>query len=151
MIKIIKHILLILWCLLIFFFSNENGEVSAGRTQSITNNTITAYEKVFDKEVKNRKKVHDNLEVVIRKTTHFGLYFILGVLTFLCLKEYNLDLRKQIIYSFIFCFLYAVSDEVHQIFTSDRGPRALDVLIDTLGSTTSIMIISLIMKRHIYY
>ena len=149
MIKIIKHILLILWCLLIFFFSNENGEVSAGRSQSITNNTITAYEKVFDKEVKNRKKVHDNLEVVIRKTTHFGLYFILGVLTFLCLKEYNLDLRKQIIYSVIFCFLYAVSDEVHQIFTSDRGPRALDVLIDTLGSTTSIMIISLIMKRHI--
>lgn len=149
MIKIIKHILLILWCLLIFFFSNENGEVSAGRSQSITNNTITAYEKVFDKEVKNRKKVHDNLEVVIRKTTHFGLYFILGVLTFLCLKEYNLDLRKQIIYSVIFCFLYAVSDEVHQIFTSDRGPRALDVLIDTLGSTTSITIISLIMKRHI--
>lgn len=149
MIKIIKHILLILWCLLIFFFSNENGKVSAGRSQSITNNTITAYEKVFDKEVKNRKKVHDNLEVVIRKTTHFGLYFILGVLTFLCLKEYNLDLRKQIIYSVIFCFLYAVSDEVHQIFTSDRGPRALDVLIDTLGSTTSITIISLIMKRHI--
>ena len=149
MIKIIKHILLILWCLLIFFFSNENGEVSAGRSQSITNNTITAYEKVFDKEVKNRKKVHDNLEVVIRKTTHFVLYFILGVLTFLCLKEYNLDLRKQIIYSVIFCFLYAVSDEVHQIFTSDRGPRALDVLIDTLGSTTSITIISLIMKRHI--
>ena len=149
MIKIIKHILLILWCLLIFFFSNENGEVSAGRSKLVTNNTITAYEKVFDKEVKNRKKVHDNLEVVIRKTTHFGLYFILGVLTFLCLKEYNLDLRKQIIYSVIFCFLYAVSDEVHQIFTSDRGPRALDVLIDTLGSTTSIMIISLIMKRHI--
>lgn len=149
MIKIIKHILLILWCLLIFFFSSESGEVSAGRSKLVTNNTITAYEKVFDKEVKNRKKVHDNLEVVIRKLTHFGLYFILGILTFLCFKEYPIDLRKQIIFSIAFCFLYAVSDEVHQIFTSDRGPRALDVLIDTLGSTTSITIISLIMKRHI--
>jgi len=148
MIKIIKHILLILWCLLIFFFSNESGEVSAGRSETITNNTINTYEEIFNKEVKNKEKVSDNLENIIRKTAHFSLYTVLGILTFLVLKEYPLDLRKQIIYSIIFCILYAISDEIHQIFTSDRGPRILDVLIDTLGSTTGILIILLFLKRN---
>lgn len=149
MVKIVKHILLILWCLLIFFFSNENGEVSSNRSKSITNNTINVYEKVFKKEVKDRKKVHDNLEVVIRKFAHFGLYFILGILVFLCFKEYPIDLRKQIIFSILFCLIYASSDEIHQMFISDRGPRILDVLIDTLGSTTGIITILLIMKDRI--
>jgi len=108
MIKIIKHILLILWCLLIFFFSNESGEVSAGRSETITNNTINTYEEIFNKEVKNKEKVSDNLENIIRKTAHFSLYTVLGILTFLVLKEYPLDLRKQIIYSIIFCILYAI-------------------------------------------
>jgi VanZ family protein len=35
----------------------------------------------------------------------------------------------------LWCLLYAISDEVHQIFVPGRGPHALDVVIDMLGAT----------------
>lgn len=147
--KIIKHILLILWCLLIFFFSSENGELSSNRSKTITNNVVDTYEKVFNDEIKEKDKVVDDVEIVIRKVTHFGLYFILGILVLSCFSEYPLSFKKQIIFSVLFCFLYAASDEFHQLFSSGRGGRILDVFIDTSGSITGITIVSIFKKRHI--
>ena len=45
------------------------------------------------------------------------------------------------------CFLYAVSDEIHQMFSIERGPGVIDVLIDTLGSLASIIILN---RKNIY-
>ena len=41
---------------------------------------------------------------------------------------------KIIIITVLICFLYAVSDEIHQSFVPGRACRLLDILIDTSGS-----------------
>ena len=148
--KLLKISLLILWCLLIFMFSSENGDKSAGRSQVITNNAVDKFEEVFDKKVENRDKVVDNLEVVIRKSAHFSLYFILGILAFINFNDIDISVKKKIIYSFLFCICYAISDEIHQLFVSERGSKIMDVFIDSLGSLTGITIIWFILDKHKY-
>ena len=40
----------------------------------------------------------------------------------------------------IFCFIYACTDEFHQLFVMGRSCEMRDVLIDTLGSFVGILI-----------
>ena len=52
---------------------------------------------------------------------------------------YNADITfgiksKKIIIVLCVCFLYAISDEIHQIFVPGRAGRWYDVLIDTTGA-----------------
>ena len=145
--RILKFGLLVLWCLLIFMFSGESGDKSAGRSQAITNNAVNKYEEVFDKEIKNKAKVVDNLETVIRKCAHFGLYLVLGILAFINFNDLDISVKRKIIYSIIFCIFYAISDEVHQLFVSERGSRIFDVFIDSLGSLTGITLVSFILNK----
>ena len=74
--------------------------------------------------------------MIIRKSAHFLEFLILGLLVVNVLKD-NRELNMDVfIFALIFCFLYACSDEIHQLFVSQRAGRILDVLIDTLGSLT---------------
>ena len=58
---------------------------------------------------------------------HVVEYFILGFLTARVFNELN---KKQIILIIIICSLFALSDEVHQIFVINRSFSGLDLLID---------------------
>ena len=42
--------------------------------------------------------------------------------------------------SSLFCFIYACTDEFHQLFVMGRSCEIRDVLIDTLGSFVGILI-----------
>ncbi len=46
----------------------------------------------------------------------------------------KLSNKKIILITVLICFLYAVSDEIHQYFVPGRACRMLDVIIDTSGS-----------------
>jgi len=41
--------------------------------------------------------------------------------------------KHYIIWAFLFCFLYAASDEWHQSFVSNRTPEILDWAADVVG------------------
>ena len=41
--------------------------------------------------------------------------------------------------AFVFCFLYACSDEVHQLFVPGRSGNIIDVGIDSIGSYFGIL------------
>ena len=58
------------------------------------------------------------------------MYFILFILIYNVISLYVVE-RKARIYSVIFVFLYACSDEFHQSFIPGRGPAFKDVMIDT--------------------
>ena len=42
------------------------------------------------------------------------------------------------------CFLYACTDEFHQLFIAGRSAEIKDVLIDSFGSLTSILLCNFI-------
>lgn len=141
-----KLILIIIWMIIIFMFSNQSATQSSKLSDSLIDNTIVKVYEIFNGKVnkEQRAKIIDKYSYFIRKSAHFTLYFILGILCFTFFKDFT---KHYVIYSIMVCFLYAVSDEIHQMFSIERGPGVIDVLIDTLGSLASIIILD---RKNIY-
>ena len=121
-------------------FSNDNGYKSTHKSNYITN-TI--------KEITNNnlsEDEEDNISFVVRKIAHFALYFVLGILVYVTLMEYGID-KNIIVYSILITFIYAISDEIHQLFIDGRSFKIYDIIIDTLASTISILLSNLFYKK----
>lgn len=130
--KIIKLLLVLILMFIIFNLSSDTGSKSSGKSDGLIVRTV---EVILNRKLTNKEKeLYINKYVVyVRKLAHFTLYFLLGLLYISFLKEFNLSYEKLFIYTIIFVFLYACSDEVHQLFIPGRSGEILDVLIDTLG------------------
>ena len=139
--KIVLSIITVLWMILIFSFSNQQAANSTERSQSLVRNTIIKIYRVFDSNASDEKvnEIVDKLDVPVRKIAHFTEFFILGILIFFTLREYGC---KNIYIMILICFIYACSDEIHQLFVLGRDGNLIDVTIDTLGSTLSIFILN---------
>ena len=139
--------ILIIWMVVIFGFSNQNVVSSLSLSDKVASKIIDVVVKVKKKEItpQEKTKMIKNTRVVIRKTAHFTEYFILGILVFKIFEMYGV--QRILVYSIIFCFLYACSDELHQLFSDGRSANVLDVLIDTGGSVLSIACLQVIKKR----
>ena len=109
--KIFKYILLVLWMSLIFWFSNQSGVDSSEASGSIVMMIISFLEKISGLTFND--SVISIMCFIIRKLAHFALYFVLGLLFILVLNEYNLSIKYKVIYTIIFCLIYACSDEIH--------------------------------------
>jgi len=77
-------------------------------------------------------------DLVLRKIAHFVEYFIL---MFLCIKSFckEIKINYRFILCFIFCSLYAFSDEMHQFFVPTRHFALFYFGIDNLGLISSIL------------
>ena len=131
--KIIKIILLLCCMILIFSFSQDNGNKSSTKSDGMI---IKLYQTITNKKLSDKEKeiIVDKYVVPVRKSAHIIVYLVLGVLSISLIKEYRLVDLKALIISIIFCFLYACSDEIHQLFVSGRSGEFLDVIIDSIGS-----------------
>lgn len=123
---------------LIFFFSAESGEESGDRSAGVTDLILGIVCPDFDSLPQAEQQLMETrVHHAVRKIAHFLEYALLGFLT-ACLTVYLHRLFTRIrswqtwVIPAAFCLLYAISDEIHQIF-SGRGPRVTDVLIDFSG------------------
>ena len=125
--------LLIIVFINIFGFSSQDSEESGNLSRTITV-SITKNIKVIQKlEVDERNKVLDVLETVVRKLAHFSEYTVVGILIMLLMSTFNLKNINKFFISVGVGFLYACSDELHQLFVPGRSAQFTDVLIDTSG------------------
>ena len=135
---------------LIFLLSAEGREDSGDRSGRITQWVIDRLYPDFDAyPEEERETIRENVHHAVRKIAHFSEFGLLGVLSTAWL--FHVDSRRSALKRWVkvgicavFCLLYAVSDEVHQIF-SGRGPAVTDVLIDTWGALTGIGALLLIL------
>lgn len=144
--KLICSVIITILCMgIIFFFSNENHNSSDSLSKGFINNSIKVYEKLSGKSVDiNKKKIVEKLNYPVRKIAHYSIYFILGLFVYQILLYLNV--KHKIIFSILICMIYATTDEFHQIFIDGRTPKVFDILIDTIGSTTSILIESFMIR-----
>ncbi len=54
----------------------------------------------------------------------------------------SLKIRRLCIFSFIFSFFYAISDEFHQLFVPGRLASIGDIIADTIGIIIGVYIIA---------
>lgn len=147
--KLFHSILVIIWMLVIFNFSSQNGPKSTKTSDVVTSMVVNVTTSVTNKDIPReevKKKVEDST-FLVRKTAHFTEYLILGILVLQLLSDYTKINKRMLIVSLIICYLYAVSDEVHQIFISGRTAKVLDTFIDGAGSLVGITIYSIYQSK----
>lgn len=146
--KVVKICFLVLWMALIFSFSNQKDVDSSKISDGFIDRTVVKIYKVFNENITKEKEseIIEKYTYPIRKLAHYTLYFVLGILSFLVVKDYSIN-KKLIIYSLLICFLYACSDEFHQLFVIGRSASIKDVIIDTFGSFCSISIFYIFNKK----
>lgn len=139
-------ILIILWMGTIFYLSSENSDKSS----KTSGNIIEVIANGILKNNKYTEKEYDGLiekaQFIIRKTAHFTIYLIGGILFCLLYKSYGVGIRKVIIYSLVSCIFYAITDEIHQSFVPGRGPHITDVIIDSSGATCGVLVTIIILN-----
>ena len=132
MIKIIKWIFVITCMVQIFLFSADPAEASDAKSNGLI---IWIVEKLTGHTLNETEKVKKSNEYakVVRKGAHIFIYFLLGFLVVNLVIEYKILDWKAMFLSFVISFLYACSDEIHQLFVRGRSGSIIDVGIDCIG------------------
>ncbi len=132
--KILIILMIIYYSFIIWSFSSHPAEISSKESKSITGILYDKFavhiEKFSDmgKDMFVRKT--DNF---VRKCAHFTLFFIFALLISMYVDCYDKDAKVFLLTVFITGVIFAVSDEVHQLFVPGRGCQMRDVLIDSNG------------------
>lgn len=132
--KSVLWILTILWMLLIFSFSAQTATESSEVSQSVTVSIIKRLPVIRSMSPDEQDSIAKMVHNTVRKIAHFTIYAVLGVLVFLLLQSYDISLKQCFLWTILICFLYAVSDEIHQLFSAGRGCRVFDMFLDTVGA-----------------
>lgn len=146
---------------MIFCFSGQTRESSNSLSSEITNILIKIKKWIdsflpvqgYDGEYEpGTYSLFDDLNHYVRKLAHLTEFAMLGMSVHFHLKartEYYEKAfgRIYVLYSLLIGAVYAISDEVHQLFVSGRGAQVKDVIIDTVGVFLGIMISLFVMHR----
>lgn len=125
-----RLLVLIVWLVIIFIFSSQDGveskKLSMQVTSVITGSNFSLWFHAF-----------------VRKLAHIFLYFVLALLIDLNTELY---FKKHIIVSIIFLVICGILDEVHQYFVPGRAFLFIDIIIDSLSGIVALFIRKTIKK-----
>ncbi len=140
-IRLIFLILSVAIMLFIFNMSNANATESSKISGDFIRKLAAMFYKDFD-AFSPQDKVYfvSSLQNFIRKFAHFAVYFALGFCINGFASTFSLPFLKKAAFSSLFCLLYAVSDEIHQLFIPGRSGQVSDVLLDFIGAVLGILL-----------
>lgn len=147
--KLLLLLPVILIMVLIFIFSSENSEDSSKTSGVITDFIISIINKDYDNMEENEKlEYRDKVSFVVRKLAHFSIFASLSFFMLLALINLmpSYSYLRLSLMSFSISSLYAMNDEIHQLFSSGRACEIRDLLIDMAGVVFGILVLLLIVS-----
>lgn len=134
-IVLISWAAVLIWMLLIFNLSSQAASESDQLSTGITEIIVKVIEKIIPKADFNI----EDFNHIVRKNAHFIAYLVLGVLVINALKMSGIRGIRAFGLTLGICMLYAVSDEIHQLFVPGRSGEIRDVMIDSSGAAVGIV------------
>ena len=141
---VIFAVLTVLWAAFIFSRSAKNSEQSGSESQQFTETIVKIIAPNYEALSEEQKTaVVDSLDAVIRKLAHMFIYAVLAVLSSCALlaRRHTEKPKNKLLQSLIFCILYAVTDEFHQLFVPGRAGMIRDVFIDSSGAIIGLLFV----------
>ena len=138
----------ILTAVMIFCFSAQNGDTSQALSDGVTVQMARIVRPDYESmSAPERFSLLELLSTIIRKCAHFCEYALLGfnLAAHLRLRRPQQGPRAAGLAAWGVATLYAATDELHQLFVSARSAQVVDVLIDSAGSLTGILVATLAM------
>lgn len=149
-VKICVWIPVIILLMFIFRFSNQSGEVSSGMSinvaQIIVN--IADYLGLVDAHEASVNEAYvQNIHFYIRKAAHMSEYALLAVLVYIALFVDGIRFKLNGVLAGVFVLLFAIGDEIHQLFVPGRCGTYKDVIIDMSGCIIALIICFFVDRR----
>ncbi|MBQ9210098.1 MAG: VanZ family protein [Clostridia bacterium] len=132
--------------IMIFCFSMEPAEKSdatSGKIAEKVADTVRPEWRTYS--LKQRLKYFAGVQHVVRKCAHFTEFALLGASLSLCLTSWFGRRKWRWPASWAGATLYAALDESHQLLVAGRSGQWTDVLIDSSGALTGILICGFIL------
>lgn len=147
-IKIIRYffwLLSVAIMVLIFSFSAQNATVSSSTSSGLIEKLLSIFYKDF-KDISEAEKllIIESLQHFVRKIAHFVIYAALGASLFCAVYTYNIKVVSKFFISLPISLIYAISDEIHQMYIPGRAGMIEDVILDFFGSIFGAIIVFLI-------
>ncbi|MBR5619787.1 MAG: VanZ family protein [Clostridia bacterium] len=124
----------------IFLFSAQTGAQSADVSSEVMGPFARILTFLFGDQGHN----------VFRKFAHFFIFAALMFFVYHALYRTRRNRRLSAVLPFAVCVLYAVGDEVHQLFVPERACRLFDVGVDALGCAVGGLCFYLLAKICLY-
>ena len=133
--------------ILIFNFSTEDAEHSDQTSGQVSMVVIhAAYPNYEQEKPAVKRRIYDDVQHVVRKAAHFSEYALLGLLMRFCLESWLGSRKLNSPLSWGLTTLYAATDEMHQLLIDGRAGQWKDVLIDSGGAATGVLMAVLILR-----
>lgn len=140
--RILRFVPMLVIMGLIFYFSAMPAGDSDATSQGLLEMLLNAFE---NEEHILSEATRAILHELLRKTAHFTEFALLGVSAYFALADRKSKPRFWI--SLCIAVIYAASDEIHQLFVPGRFGIWSDVVIDSLGALTGILIYRRIARK----
>ncbi|MBQ6570605.1 MAG: VanZ family protein [Clostridia bacterium] len=137
--KYLSYLLSLAWMGLIFYFSSQNADLSTDTSNSFTAMMLRFF------GITPTIELIETLRSFIRTAAHFGIFGFLGLFYRLSCRL-SQKVKSLYLVPVAMTFIYAVTDEIHQLFSDGRAFQASDVIIDTLGAVVFIGVEILIIQ-----
>lgn len=123
------------WLILIYTLSDQPATQSSDLSEKITKVIIETVERIAPANFGDYSTVNlvAQFHHLVRKNAHFFIYLVLGILAMNAIKRSGRNSMRLVFLILWICILYAISDEVHQLFVPGRSAQVTDVLIDSAG------------------
>ena len=131
--RILSFIPVILWAVMIYRFSDTPAIVSTNESVAVTEVILNFMGRFVPIDPFAKAYLIMVFEPYIRKIAHMTEF---GVLFLLLLPPLNIFFTKRlprVLVALAAAFLYACSDEYHQLFVEGRSGMIQDVAIDMIG------------------
>lgn len=135
--------------LVIFGFSNQQGEQSMGFSYKVSGVLVDMADSIHLIDMKWNSKEHaiEQMQTPVRKTAHMMEFGALAAAVYLALKYDGFPYRFTKYLTFLLVLAVAASDEYHQLFIPGRNGTPRDVAIDMVGCLVLIVVCVLCDKR----
>lgn len=133
--------------LIIFLFSSNNK----GESDSASSLVLDMFNKIFGTNLNGDEHLFSlfgynfTSMLILRKLAHMTEYAVLSSLIFFGLWDIK-NFKIQYPLAVFISFLYACTDEFHQLFIGGRSGQIKDVLIDTAGAIIGAGLMLIIVK-----
>ena len=152
-IKYLSTALVFIIMITIFFFSSQQQFQSESLSSPIGNAVWNSGFFEFDLFNPIRENYEQSNEPfiffaqrLVRKLAHVFIFTLLGFFLHICLESWFSGKKHLLLSSFLIGAVYAVSDEVHQLFVSGRSGSVQDILLDCGGVILGVLIASGIIR-----
>ena len=132
-IRAILFALIISVMVIIFVLSAQDGRDSGGTSGGLTELLLAI---VGIDAGSLTEAEFTKTEAFVRTAAHFSEYALLAFLAVFLLATYKIKRIFSLLFAVAFSSLYAVTDEIHQIFVPGRAAEISDWLVDTCGALT---------------